>query len=443
MNARLLGDTDGRMVMEGLLRDITTRKQAENELRMMKLVLEQTADLVTITDRRGSIEYVNSAFEEVTGYWRDEVVGRPSNCLKSGHQGREFYRAMWDTLERGEVFHGLLVNRRKNGELFDEEKTITPVRDAEGKIIHYVSTGKNVTAKRQLEAQVQQSEKLASIGQLAAGVAHEINNPVGYINSNIGSLRQYIDNVFELLAAYEEGEAAIDDAATRERIRDLRQRLDIDYLKEDIGALIDESQEGVKRVKTIVQDLKDFSRTDSAEYDWIDLHHGLNSTLNIVHNEIKYKAEVVKAFGELPLVECVGSQINQVFMNLLVNATHAIEGYGTITIRSGTEGESQVWVEVEDTGKGISEENLTHIFDPFFTTKPVGQGTGLGLSLSYGIIQKHGGRITVKSEVGKGSCFRIVLPISQTTPHSDDAATVGSLLTDADGRAGMSQGQRR
>ena len=202
------------------------------------------------------------------------------------------------------------------------------------------------------------------------------------------------------------------DPIMAERMRAIKQEVDIGFLREDIRDLLDESGEGVSRVKKIVQDLKDFSRQDVAEWQLADLHKGLESTLNIVHNELKYKAEVVREFGELPDVECVPSQLNQVFMNLLVNAAHAIDQRGTITLRTGQEGE-QVWVEVEDTGKGIAPEHLKRIFEPFFTTKPVGKGTGLGLSLSYGIVQKHGGRIEVDSVAGKGTRFRVWLPVRQ------------------------------
>jgi signal transduction histidine kinase len=173
-----------------------------------------------------------------------------------------------------------------------------------------------------------------------------------------------------------------------------------------------ESREGIKRVRKIVQDLKDFSRVD-ADRDWelADLHTGLDSTLNIVSNEIKYKADVVKEYGELPLVECLLSELNQVFMNLLMNASHAIEGArGRIVLRTGTAGD-EVWVEVSDTGGGIAPENLGRIFDPFFTTKPVGKGTGLGLSLSYGIVKKHHGRFDVRSTVGQGTTFRMTIPV--------------------------------
>lgn len=265
-----------------------------------------------------------------------------------------------------------------------------------------------------------QSEKLASIGQLAAGVAHEINNPIGFIFSNFGTLERYLADLFEMLGAYEEAEAALAGTPTGARLKALRDKVELDFLKEDIPTLMRESKDGMTRVRNIVQNLKDFSRVDTSQ-EWVvaDLHHGLDSTLNIVNNEIKYKAEVVKAYGQLPDVECLPSELNQVFMNLLVNAAHAIQSErGTITIRTGA-GEDQVWVEVEDDGAGIAKENLGRIFDPFFTTKPVGKGTGLGLSLSYGIVKKHFGQIDVFSEVGVGTRFRVTLPVHH--PERTDA----------------------
>jgi two-component system NtrC family sensor kinase len=196
----------------------------------------------------------------------------------------------------------------------------------------------------------------------------------------------------------------------------IRETVDLAFLKEDVIDLMNESREGITRVKKIVQDLKDFSHVGSEdEWQWSNLHQGLDSTLNIVRNEIKYKAEVVKEYGQVPDIECLPSQLNQVFMNLLVNAAHAIEDRGLITIRTGMQGGS-VWVEIADTGKGISQENMDRIFDPFFTTKPVGQGTGLGLSVSYSIIQKHHGSINVASEPGKGTTFHITLPVRQPAP---------------------------
>ena len=197
----------------------------------------------------------------------------------------------------------------------------------------------------------------------------------------------------------------------------VKQEVDINFLRKDIGDLLTESQDGVMRVRKIVQDLKEFSHVDCAEWQQADLHCGLDSTLNIVRNEIRYKAEVIKQYGELPPVECIPAQINQVFMNLLVNAAQAIEERGVITLRTGT-ADDAVWVEIEDTGKGIPQENMNRIFEPFFTTKPVGKGTGLGLSLSYGIIKKHGGRCEVYSEAGQGTRFKVWLPVSQGNGHT-------------------------
>lgn len=261
--------------------------------------------------------------------------------------------------------------------------------------------------------QLLQADKMASIGQLAAGVAHEINNPIGYISSNLNTLERYVNDLLRLLEGYEKyfethGKHLVAD----EDLRAIEKKVDIRYLREDLPELLNESKEGIDRVKKIVQDLKDFSHVDEAEWQWTDLHKGLDSTLNIVRNEIKTKAEVVRNYGALPDIQCLASQLNQVFLNILVNASHAIETSGMITVSTGKEGD-EVWVKISDTGKGIAKEDMSRIFDAFFTTKPVGQGTGLGLSLSYSIIKKHQGRIEVDSVVGKGTQFTIWLPISQ------------------------------
>jgi len=270
------------------------------------------------------------------------------------------------------------------------------------------------TELKSAQNQLLQSEKMASIGQLAAGVAHEINNPIGYVYSNLGTLEKYVTDVFSLLDLYEQAETAIGDDAMRVKLKTARDQLDIAFLKDDLRDLMAESRDGITRVKKIVQNLKDFSHIDTSdEFHYSDLHSGMESTLNIVNNEIKYKADVVREYGALPEIECLASQLNQVFMNLLVNAAHAIEEHGTITIRTGQRGD-EVWLEVADTGKGIAAENIKKIFDPFFTTKPIGKGTGLGLSLSYGIVQKHHGRMEVQSAVGQGTTFRVWLPIKQS-----------------------------
>jgi two-component system NtrC family sensor kinase len=259
--------------------------------------------------------------------------------------------------------------------------------------------------------QLLQSEKLASIGQLAAGVAHEINNPIGFVNSNLGTLKTYVGDLLQLIDAYEGAQHLLAaDPVLQRRVEYACERADLGFLREDIGKLIVESIEGTARVSRIVQDLRDFSRIDSAEWQLADLHAGLESTLNVVWNEIKYKAEVIREFGTLPLVECRLSQLNQVFMNMLVNAVQSIPEHGTITLRSGCQGD-MVWVSIADTGNGIPAALMNRIFDPFFTTKPVGKGTGLGLSVSYGIVDKHGGHIDVSSVPGQGTVFTIWLPV--------------------------------
>lgn len=270
---------------------------------------------------------------------------------------------------------------------------------------------KLVTAQEHLV----QSEKLASIGQLAAGVAHEINNPIGYIFSNYGMLETYLGSLFEMLAVYEKAEQSFSDPTVVKELQAKRQALEVDFLKEDIPDLMRESKEGIVRVRKIVQDLKDFSHVD-AKPDWsfANLNQGIDSTLNVVNNEVKYKADIIKEYGDIPPVQCLPSEINQVILNLVVNAAHAIGSErGKIWIRTGVENDF-AWIEVADNGSGIPKDVVPRIFDPFYTTKPVGKGTGLGLSLSYGIIQKHHGQIDVQTEVGKGTTFRLTLPLVQT-----------------------------
>jgi two-component system NtrC family sensor kinase len=259
--------------------------------------------------------------------------------------------------------------------------------------------------------QLLQSEKLASIGQLAAGVAHEINNPIGFVNSNLGTLKNYTGQLFRLLDEYADAEPELP-LVWRERIDAAKVTADLEFLREDVVALIAESIDGAARVRRIVQDLRDFSRPGDAEWKSVDLHACIDSTLNVVWNEIKYKAEVVREYGELPLVECLPFQLNQVFLNLLVNAAQAIPERGTITLRTTGNGD-RVSIAVADNGIGMPPEVRDRIFDPFFTTKPIGKGTGLGLSVAYGIIEKHGGRIDIDTAPGEGTTFTVTLPVAR------------------------------
>ncbi|MBB3167282.1 response regulator [Simiduia aestuariiviva] len=263
-------------------------------------------------------------------------------------------------------------------------------------------------------AQLIQAEKMVSLGQLAAGVAHEINNPVGYINSNLDTLHAYLGDLWRLVESYEALESELPDSELLRDLRLLKQRLDLPYLREDCSHIIDESRQGVAHVKQIVSDLKGFAHPEQKAWQEVDLHQLLRSSLNIVSNELKYKCEVVLNLGELVPIQCIGPQISQVLLNLLVNAGQSMADFGRIEVRSGVEDAGDyVWLSIEDNGKGMALDVQRKIFDPFFTTKPVGEGTGLGLSVSYGIIQMHRGEIQVQSTPGCGSCFTLRLPVIQ------------------------------
>ncbi len=409
--------------------------QLEHLLSLLDTTLESTADAILALDRDASIVRFNQRFTEMWGRTGEapsiqdhqQLMRHVLTKLKDPDAFTEKlgYLCAHPEVECYDTFDcldGRVIERYSLPQL--------PGMDKVGRVLSF----RDITARRLAEEalhgekeeqkaliqklehahnQLLQSEKMASIGQLAAGVAHEINNPIGYVNSNLGTLGQYVEDLFRVTDAYERAEPELDGQLLG-KIRALKQELDWEYLKRDIRDLLKESGEGIGRVKRIVQDLKDFSHVDLAEWQWVDLHKGIDSTLNIVHSEIKYNADVVKEYGVIPQVECLAPQLNQVFMNMLVNASHAIGdgSMGKITIRTGVENE-MVWIEFADTGKGIPPENLKRIFDPFFTTKPVGKGTGLGLSLSYGIVEKHHGRIEVESQVGKGTTFRIWLPLRQ------------------------------
>jgi len=274
------------------------------------------------------------------------------------------------------------------------------------------------------QAQLLQSEKMAAIGQLAAGVAHEINNPIGFVSSNVNSLRGYLNDLFTLIDAYEK---ACDGPyrPAHPELASLREKIDYNFLRQDINDLLLESADGLDRVNRIVKDLREFSHVDSSEWQLADLHKGLDSTLNVIWNEVKFKAQVIKYYGDIEPIECMGSQINQVFLNLIINASHAVGTAGEIIISSGREDDG-VFIEVADNGHGIPLDIQNRIFEPFFTTKPVGMGSGLGLSLSYNIVVKHHGRLTVESEPDQGSRFRLWLPLRQPQVSAPSTLSVGN-----------------
>lgn len=273
---------------------------------------------------------------------------------------------------------------------------------------------KTVTKLKHTQTQMIHSEKMASIGQLAAGVAHEINNPIGFIKSNLHILREYCDDIKSLLAHYENLESTLNtDPTVRDligKIRDYKAQIDYDFVLHELEGVLVESKEGVERVAGIVRDLKDFSHADSGVVEYSDINRGIESTLNIVWNQLKYAATVNKDLGEIPLVKCDLEKLNQAVMNLLINAGQAIERDGVIDICTRCN-QNQVEITISDNGCGIPPDITPKIFDPFFTTKEVGNGTGLGLNLVYNIVKGHNGSIDVESEVDKGSTFTIRLNV--------------------------------
>ncbi|MBW8845429.1 MAG: PAS domain S-box protein [Burkholderiales bacterium] len=434
------------------LQDITRRREAEEELRQHRNELENM-----IADRTAELL---STHHELEAFLENASVGIVATAHERVQRGNKKFVEMF---ELGDVSpHGLPTRSMfKSDEDFEAlGKVAYPVLSQGGSLLHemevctlagnllwvqiiaYVANPADPTAgtwwllqdrtevrrvQRELELnyerikqtnsrledaqnQLLQSEKMASIGQLAAGVAHEINNPIGFVSSNLGSLRGYVEPLFGLLTLLKKTPADALPSAVREELARVDAAVDLGFVQEDLPLLLDESEEGLSRVKKIVQDLKDFSRVDHADWQDADLNAGLDSTLNVVMNEVKYKAEVHKDYAVLPPVRCIAAQLNQVFMNLIVNAAHAIVERGTITLKTRAEDE-WVCIEVGDTGCGMPEEVKRRIFEPFFTTKPVGKGTGLGLSLSFSIVQKHGGRIEVDSEPGAGTRFRVWIPV--------------------------------
>ncbi len=286
------------------------------------------------------------------------------------------------------------------------------------------------TQLKEHKDRIVQSEKLASIGQLAAGVAHEINNPVGYVTSNLGTISEYIDSMKAIIVLYRELAALpIDDkenkAVLQKAIAELEEEEDLDFILEDTDNVMSESMEGVHRVAEIVQNLKSFAREDSDARGPHNINDGIEAMIKMVWNELKYSCEIVREFGSVPVVQCHKGQINQVIMNILVNASHAMpESGGTITVGTSVQN-GQLEISIADNGSGIPEDVLSKIFDPFFTTKDVGKGTGLGLSISHGIIFDHEGTIEVDSEVGKGTNFRIYLPLGETSSENPDDELIG------------------
>ncbi len=394
-------------------------KIAHEQIENAKLEWEDTIDslseMVLMCDEFGVIKRCNRAVTTFTRLSYNEIVN--VDCVElltrvgfeiTGYDGTSGHLEY----EGGQRHFELLSNELKQIGSDEIRGVIVTIHETTELLKMNEKLQKAYSELQHTQSQILQQEKMASIGQLAAGVAHEINNPMGFISSNLSSLGKYMEKISTFNAALMEAVHSKGDPGTMAVLDELRKKMKIDFILGDISGLLAESHEGAERVRRIVQDLKSFSHVDDTQCKSFSVNECLTSTLNMARNEIKYVAEVEQDYDpNLPLLNGYPQQLNQVFMNILVNAAHAIEGHGIIKIKTMLEA-ADIIVRISDSGKGVAPENLTRIFEPFFTTKEVGKGTGLGLSISYDIIQKHGGIINVESEVGVGTTFFIRLPLN-------------------------------
>ncbi|ALF56264.1 diguanylate cyclase [Nostoc piscinale CENA21] len=424
--------------------DITARKQAEitlkkslKELADIKFALDQSS-IVAVTNNQGIIEYVNDKFCQISQYQPEELIGKTHRIINSGYHSQEFFQEMWFTISQGRVWKGEVKNLAKDGTYYWVDTTIVPVLDEQGKPQQYVAIRNDITARKQAEAELSQkakeleqalqelqhtqlqliqTEKMSSLGQLVAGVAHEINNPVNFIFGNLKHAYQYTQNIIKILKLYKYHYPKPDLEIQAET-----ENCDLEFIIEDLPKLYSSMTFGATRISDIVTSLRTFSRLDESDLKAADIHDGLDSTLMILEHRLTSKINrpnilVIKEYSNLPLVECYAGQLNQVFMNILLNAIDALEENvqqltPTICIRTAMLNPKQVKISIIDNGVGMSDEVRQKIFDPFFTSKPVGKGTGMGLSISYQIItNRHQGSLECISSPGKGAEFIMTIPI--------------------------------
>ncbi|HKW24395.1 MAG TPA: PAS domain S-box protein, partial [Terriglobales bacterium] len=395
-------DADGSPLILEMDINVTERRRAEEKLRKLSSAVEQAADVVVMTNREGAIEYVNPAFEKLTGYTREEVLGQNPRLLKSGVQDARFYQEMWQTILRGQVYRGVMINRKKSGELYYAEKTVTPVLDAAGQITHFISNDRDSTERRKLEEQLQQVQKMDAIGQLAGGVAHDFNNLLMVISS-------YAELMMDALASdsplHHHGEEIL---------------------------------KAARRAADLTRQLLTFSRKQVQTLRVLDLNSALEEICKSLSRLIGEDIQLSLRLGqELWPIKADPVQLEQIVMNLATNARDAMPHGGQLGIETrnveldeaycrtqpeATPGE-HILLAITDSGSGIDPAILPRIFEPFFTTKEKGKGTGLGLATIYGIVKQSGGHITVHSEVAAGTTFKIFLPRAPAGMASPEPAT--------------------
>ena len=400
---------------------VEERKRFELDLvhqsALLRSIIDSIPDLIFYKDTNSVYLGCNKAFEQFTGRPEQEQVGKTDFDFFDRKVADYFRQMDCEMLAGGEARSNEEWITYPDGHQVLLDTLKTPFWGPDGTLLGLVGISRDISERKLAEAKLKESqaliiqqEKMASIGQLAAGVAHEINNPMGYITSNMNSLWKYAEKLAQFIEIQEQTIERCADEASKASIVELKRQIKLDFVMKDFRDLIVESLEGSKRVSKIVQDLKSFSRAEGIDAIPADLNECIKTTLNVVKNEIKYVAELDICLGDIPLVVCRPQQISQVVMNLLVNAAHSISGKGLISLAT-TQVDESVEIRVTDTGCGISPENMEKIFEPFFTTKEAGKGTGLGLAISCDIVRKHGGELLVKSEVGIGTTFTVRLPV--------------------------------
>ena len=402
--ALLKGESD---IGSAFFMDITERKQAEAKLFLQSAALSAAANAMVITDRDLSIVWMNPAFTELTGFSEEEALGRnPQELLRSGVHDQVFFKSVLDSLLAGNTWRGEMTVRRKDGRLYREAQVITPVKNHHGAITHFISIKSDLTAQHKLEAQLRQAQKMEAVGQLAAGVAHEFNNLLQALMAMAGVIR-------------------------------------LRTTKPEIAKIGSEMEVQIKRGASLTQQLLLFSRDVAAEKSDLDLREQVQKARDLLRQLIPENIRIIlETSPERLSFEGDPGQMQQVLLNLAINARDAMPSGGTLTLRVGS-APGEVFLEVEDSGEGMSEATRAHIFEPFFTTKELGKGTGLGLAVVHGIVAEHGGRIDLRSGEGEGCRFRVIFPATAGAtlftpePAADAGAAIGSgrvlLVEDQEG----------
>jgi PAS domain S-box-containing protein len=399
------------------------RQRAEQALRLSerryRQLTEGASDAIIVADQRGIITLFNPAAQELFGYSESEAVGKPITLLMLAEYREKHEAGLQRYVETRQArivgSTCQLQGIRKTGEVFPLELSLSALELTEGVV--FLGSIRDMTESYRMRARLVQAEKMASLGLLSAGVAHEINNPLAYVAGNLAAIERDVLDLVKVLTLHDLGRDSLAAAQPKlaERISALEEEIDLSFIRSNIGTILKSTRDGTKRIADIVKNLRGFARLDRAKRDRINLHDAVEQSLEMIRGRLSHrKITVMKDFGDLPLVTCAPAEINQVVLNLLVNAMQAIEATGRedgrISIRTRADRDT-ILIEIEDNGRGIASDDLPRVFDPFFTTKPQGEGTGLGLSISHGIIADHAGRLDVESIPGQGSTFRIVLPL--------------------------------